>query len=96
VGECLHILTWPAPRPAVGGEGARGMAERDGQQRMLRPIQAVKDCPNPRCEYFAIMDAAIYAIVADGHHGQDGSIQNWWCQACGGTPVTASARFCIG
>jgi hypothetical protein len=30
------------------------------------------------------MDAAMHAIVAEGHHGQDGSIQNWQCQACGG------------
>jgi hypothetical protein len=47
-------------------------------------------CLNPRCAYFAIPDAAIHALVADGHHGQDGSIQNWQCQACG---QHASDRF---
>ena len=73
----------PRIAPEVGSEGARGTAERAGQQRTLRPIQAVKDCPNPRCAYFAITDAAVHALVADGHHGQDGSIQNWQCQACG-------------
>jgi IS1 family transposase len=36
------------------------------------------------------MDAGVHAIVADGHLGQDGSIQNWPCQACGGH---ASDRF---
>jgi hypothetical protein len=30
------------------------------------------------------MDAGVHAIVADGHLGKDGSIQNWPCQACGG------------
>jgi len=76
VGECLHLLTRPAPRPwsEVKGRGGRSK-EIDSRGRY---------CPNPRCAYFAIMDAAIHAIVADGHHGQDGSIQNWQCQACGG------------
>ncbi len=41
-------------------------------------------CPNPRCQYFAITDSTIHAIVADGHHGKDGSIQNRQCQACHG------------
>ena len=79
-----------SPAPVGGGEGARGAAERKGQRRTLRPIQAAKGCPNPRCAYFAITDAAIHALVADGHHGQDGSIQNWQCQACG---QHASDRF---
>jgi hypothetical protein len=40
-------------------------------------MQAAKGCPNPRCAYFAITDAAIHALVAAGHHGQGGTIQNW-------------------
>lgn len=82
LGECRHILTRPAPRRGaeVKGRGGRPK-EIDSSGRY---------CPNPRCEYFAIMDAAIHAIVADGHLGKDGSIQNWQCQACGGH---ASDRF---
>ena len=82
LGESLHVLTRPAPRPwsAVKGRGGRPK-ERDSRGRY---------CPNPRCAYFAITDAAIHALVAEGHLGPDGSIQNWQCQACG---QHASDRF---
>jgi len=76
LGECRHILTRSAPRRWVEVKRRGGWPkEIDSSGRY---------CPNPRCKYFAIMDAAIQAIVADGHLGKDGSIQNWQCQACGG------------
>jgi len=75
-------LTRSAPRPwsEVKGRGGRPK-EIDSR---------VRYCPNSCYEYFAVTDPAIHAIVADGHHGQDGSIQNWHCQACRGH---ASDRF---
>ena len=76
MGECLHLLTRPAPRPWSEVKGRGGRSKEIGSSGRY--------CPDVRCAYFAILDAAIHAIVADGHHGQDGSIQNWQCQACGG------------
>ena len=88
LGECRHILTRPAPRRGaeVKGRGGRPK-EIDSSGRY---------CPNPRCEYFAIMDAAIYAIVADGIWAKTVRFRTGSVRRVGVTPATASARFCIG
>jgi hypothetical protein len=39
-------------------------------------------CATPTCLYAGITDAAVHALVADGHHGRD-RIQDFRCQACG-------------
>jgi IS1 family transposase/transposase-like protein len=39
-------------------------------------------CTNPACPYLGVTDAAVHALVADGHHGRD-RIQDFRCQACG-------------
>jgi IS1 family transposase/transposase-like protein len=44
-------------------------------------------CPNPACPYVGVTDAAVHALVGDGHHGRD-RIQDFRCQACG-TKVSA-------
>ena len=82
LGECLHLLTRPAPPPWSEVKG------RGGRRKQIDSTG--RYCPNPRCDYFAITDPTLHAIVADGHHGPDGSIQNWQCQACG---HHASDRF---
>lgn len=40
-------------------------------------------CVNLSCEYFAIADAEIHALVSNGRRGPQ-QIQYWKCQACGG------------
>lgn len=83
MGECLHILTRAAPRPwsEVKGYGGRSK-EIDSSGRY---------CPHPRCACFAIPDAGVHAIVADGLLGKGGSVQNWQYQTCGG-----HANDCLG
>jgi IS1 family transposase len=39
-------------------------------------------CPNPRCEYFGVIDHLLHAIVGDGKRGIDKNIQYWKCQWC--------------
>jgi hypothetical protein len=45
-------------------------------------------CPHPAGPDGGVTDAAIHALVGDGHHGDD-HIQDFRCQACG---TTGSAR----
>ena len=40
-------------------------------------------CDNAQCVYYGITDSAIHALVADGHPGKYGSIQDLKGQACG-------------
>ena len=40
-------------------------------------------CLNPLCDYFAVADPEIHALVSNGRRGQQ-QIQYWKCQACGG------------
>ncbi len=40
-------------------------------------------CLNPLCDYFAIADAEIHALVSNGYRGHQ-QIRYWKCQACGG------------
>jgi hypothetical protein len=37
-------------------------------------------CPNPRCEYFGVIDYLLHAVVGDGKRGVDKHIQYWKCQ----------------
>jgi IS1 family transposase/transposase-like protein len=39
-------------------------------------------CPHPDCRYFRNTDAAVHALIADGHHGRHEPIQDLYCQAC--------------
>ena len=39
-------------------------------------------CPNPRCLYYGIIDAAIHALVGNGKDGLNKDIQLLRCQAC--------------
>jgi len=73
--QCLYILTRPQPAPWSQVKGRGGRRKSIDSQGVY--------CTNPLCAYFAIADSHIHAIVADGHHGKDNSIQNWQCQACG-------------
>jgi transposase-like protein len=40
-------------------------------------------CWNLGCEYYGIRNAAVHAIVGDGHHGKGEAIQDYRCQWCG-------------
>ena len=40
-------------------------------------------CLNPLCDYFAITDGEIHALVSNGQRGKQ-RIRYWKCQACGG------------
>jgi len=81
-------MRWPrssacpprTPRPLPCGAGHAGAVSRVSRQRGVPVGGRVP----------AHVDTASPALVADGHLGKDGSIQNWQCQACGGH---ASDRF---
>ena len=58
---------------------------RERKSRRGAPKRVPTDgyaCTNPTCLYVDITDAAVHALVADGHHGRD-RIQDFRCQACG-------------
>jgi hypothetical protein len=40
-------------------------------------------CPNPDCEYFAVTNESIHALVGYGSHGKQEAIRDLKCQACG-------------
>jgi IS1 family transposase len=37
-------------------------------------------CPNPKCDYFGVIDQLLHAVVGDGKRGVDKNIQYWKCQ----------------
>jgi IS1 family transposase len=39
-------------------------------------------CPNPKCDYFGVIDHLLHAVVGDGKRGVDKHIQYWKCQWC--------------
>ena len=39
-------------------------------------------CPNPKCDYFGVIDHLLHAVVGDGKRGVDKNIQYWKCQWC--------------
>ena len=56
--------------------------------RVAADVQIVIDtgghaCLNPLCDYFAIADPAIHALVSNGRRGKQ-QILYFKCQACGG------------
>ena len=85
VGEFLHVLTRAVPRSWSEVEGRGGRSKEIDSSGCYYP--------NPHRAYFAIPDAGVHAIVVDGHLGQDGSIQNWRCQACGGHASDSFGTF---
>jgi transposase-like protein len=70
----------PSVRPWREGRSRRGAPRRF-------PTQGYA-CRRPNCPYEGITDAAVHALVADGHHGRTDRIQDFRCQACG-SKVTA-------
>ena len=56
---------------------------RSRRRRKKRSVTAGYACDNMACTYYGISDAAIHALVADGHHGKYEAIQDLKCQACG-------------
>ena len=79
--HCRSALATPAPPaaprlvPPWRAPGRRG-------GRPLTVSTAGFACPNPACVYVGVTDAAVHALVGDGHHGRD-HIQDFRCQACG-------------
>ena len=39
-------------------------------------------CPNPKCDYYRIIDEQIHALVGYGGHGKGENIQDFYCQCC--------------
>jgi IS1 family transposase len=72
----------PLPRVRPWREGR----SRRGAPRRI-PTQGYA-CRRLGCLYEGITDAAVHALVADGHHGQSDRIQDFRCAACG-SKVTA-------
>jgi IS1 family transposase len=65
---------------------------RQGRSRRGAPRRIATEgfaCRYRACPYNGITDAALHALVADGHHGRTDRIQRFCCQACG---HTVSAR----
>jgi IS1 family transposase len=65
---------------------------RQGRSRRGAPRRIATEgfaCRFRPCPYYGITDAALHALVADGHHGRTDRIQRFCCQACG---PTVSAR----
>jgi hypothetical protein len=70
----------PAVQPWRAGRSRRGAPRRS--------VTAGYACRRPDCPYEGITDAAVHALVADGHHGRSDRIQDFRCAACG-SKVTA-------
>jgi hypothetical protein len=77
VGECLHVLTRAVPR--TWSEVKR----RGGRRKKLTVAGASAES----VASIVIMDAAIHAIVADEHLGQDGSDSELAVSGVSSTPV---------
>ena len=39
-------------------------------------------CPNPKCEYYGIIDEQTHALMGYGSHGKGEAIQDYYCQSC--------------
>src|SRR5262249_35896719 len=64
---------------------------REGRSRRGTPRRIPTEgyaCRRPGCPYEGITNAAVHALVADGHHGRTDRIQDFRCAACG-SKVTA-------
>jgi IS1 family transposase len=58
---------------------------REGRSRRGAPRRIATQgyaCRRPGCLYEGITDAAVHALVADGHHGRSDRIQDFRCEAC--------------
>jgi hypothetical protein len=85
---CLLAATdAPAPALPTVRPWREGRSRRGAPRRVSTAGYA---CRRPGCPYQGITDAAVHALVADGHHGQSDSIQDFRCEACGSK---ASARW---
>jgi IS1 family transposase len=61
---------------------------REGRSRRGAPRHIATEgfaCRYRPCSYYGITDAALHALVADGHYGRTDRIQRFCCQACGHT-----------
>jgi hypothetical protein len=88
--DCPHcrlvVVPLPVQTPPSSPHPWREEWHRRGAPRRV-PTEGYA-CRRPECAYFGITDAAIHALVADGHHGRRDRIQDFHCQACG-SKVTA-------
>jgi hypothetical protein len=96
VGECLHILTRPAPRPwsEVKGRGGRSKEmDSRGRYGLFRPSRTVRirvaSILPPRMR--GDMRSWRMGIWAETVRFRTGSVRR-----VGDTPATTSARSCIG
>jgi IS1 family transposase/transposase-like protein len=77
---CRAALATPAPSgPPTPAPPWRADARRGGRPKAV-PSEGFA-CPNPTCPYVGVTEAAVHALVGDGHHGRD-RIQDFRCQAC--------------
>jgi transposase-like protein len=67
----------PAPTPWCLRKSPRGRPKFIATQGFA--------CPNQACDYYAITDAAVHALVGDGTRGKAEPIQTFRCQCCQAT-----------
>jgi hypothetical protein len=83
---CPHCQVEQGAVVDEGSAAAQPRPWREGQSRRGRKKASVTEGyagDNAQCPYSGITDPAVHALVADGHHGKYGSIQDLKCQACG-------------
>jgi hypothetical protein len=90
--DCPHCRQTATPHQGLERPASTVRPWREGRSRGA-PRRVPTDgyaCRDPRCFYYAHTDAQIHALVADGHQGCTGCIQQFRCQACG---AKVSARW---
>jgi hypothetical protein len=84
--QCREHLAPIPPEPRALPPGVRPW--REGRSRRGAPRRITTEgfaCRSRPCPYYDITDAALHALVADGHTGRTDRIQRFCCQACGHT-----------
>jgi transposase-like protein len=87
--DCAHCRL--AASGAIATPRSTVRPWREGRSRRGAPRRIPTQghaCRRPGCLYEGSTDAAVHALVANGHHGQSDRIQDFRCEACG-SKVTA-------